>query len=163
VRSRPNTVATVAYDLNVFFAVVGNSPAEVTAADVLAFTTAQYTGGPVQRLLQRVPGDQVGLSARTVRRRLPLSSVSGLFAFLDARGDVAANRLDISSTLRTSLRDASHPSGVLSVLETSKHAKPALRASRSPFSLCGRASEDPLKQEKNPAPRGRPGGICKSL
>lgn len=30
-----------------------------------------------------------GVSARTVRRRL--SSVSGLFAFLHARGDVAAN------------------------------------------------------------------------
>src|SRR5579859_7042280 len=34
-------------------------------------------------------GDGGGVSARTVRRRL--SSVSGLFAFLQARGDVAAN------------------------------------------------------------------------
>ncbi len=66
-------------------------PAEaVTAADVLAFITAQRTGarslpGP----LQPVAGDAVGVSARTVRRRL--SSVSGFFAFLQARGDVAAN------------------------------------------------------------------------
>jgi site-specific recombinase XerD len=54
---------------------------------VLAFVTAQYAGGPAQRL-QSV-GDDGGVSARTVRRRL--SSVSGLFAFLQARGDVEAN------------------------------------------------------------------------
>jgi site-specific recombinase XerD len=54
---------------------------------VLAFVTAQYTGGPARRL--QPAGDGAGVSARTVRRRL--SSVSGLFAFLHARGDVAAN------------------------------------------------------------------------
>ena len=43
---------------------------------------------PVPGRLQPV-GDGGGVSARTVRRRL--SSVSGLFAFLQARGDVAAN------------------------------------------------------------------------
>lgn len=88
VRSRPNTVAAVAYDLKVFFTVVGKPPAEITAADVLAFVTAQYTGGDARRL-QAVAGDQVGVSARTVRRRL--SSVSGLFGFLHVRGDVAGN------------------------------------------------------------------------
>jgi site-specific recombinase XerC len=88
VRSRPNTVAAVAYDLKVFFTVVGKPPAEVAAGDVLAFVTAQYTGGAVRRL-QAVAGDRVGVSARTVRRRL--SSVWGLFAFLHTRGDVAAN------------------------------------------------------------------------
>jgi hypothetical protein len=45
VRSRPNTVTAVAYDLKVFFTVVGKAPAAVVAADVLAFVTAQYTGG----------------------------------------------------------------------------------------------------------------------
>jgi len=40
VRSRPNTVAAVAYDLKVFFAVVGKPPRRVVAADVLAFVTA---------------------------------------------------------------------------------------------------------------------------
>ena len=93
VRSRPNTVAAVAYDLKVFFSVVGKPPRRVVAADVLAFVTAQHAGGlagrggPVRRL-QPAAGDG-GVSARTVRRRL--SSVSGLFAFLHARGDVAAN------------------------------------------------------------------------
>src|SRR5689334_9323264 len=87
VRSRPNTVAAVAYDLKVFFAVVGKPPRRVVAADVLAFVTAQYAGGPggPARRLQPA-GDGGGVSARTVRRRL--SSVSGLFGFLQARGDV---------------------------------------------------------------------------
>src|SRR3954467_15735819 len=81
VRSRPNTVAAVAYDLKVFFAVVGKPPRRGVAADVLAFATTQYTGGPggPARRLQPAAGDG-GVSARTVRRRL--SSVSGLFAFL---------------------------------------------------------------------------------
>ncbi|WP_199752716.1 tyrosine-type recombinase/integrase [Actinoplanes sp. ATCC 53533] len=88
VRSRPNTVVAVAYDLKVFFTVVGKAPGRVVAADVLAFVTAQYAGGPARRL-QAAVGDAGGVSARTVRRRL--SSVSGLFAFLQARGDVEAN------------------------------------------------------------------------
>src|SRR5438093_12772586 len=46
VRARPNTVAAVAYDLKVFFTVVGKPPRRVVAADVLAFVTAQYAGGP---------------------------------------------------------------------------------------------------------------------
>jgi integrase/recombinase XerD len=88
VRSRPNTVAAVAYDLKVFFTAVGKPPGEVVAADVLAFVTGQYTGSVAGRL-QVIDVDVVGVSARTVRRRL--SSVSGLFAYLHARGDVPAN------------------------------------------------------------------------
>ena len=87
VRSRPNTVVAVGYDLKVFFTVVGKSPRRVVAADVLAFVTAQYAGGPALRL--QAAGESAGVSARTVRRRL--STVSGLFAFLQARGDVDAN------------------------------------------------------------------------
>jgi site-specific recombinase XerC len=85
-RSRPNTVAAVAYDLKVFFTAVGKPPRRVVAAEVLAFVTGQCAGGPARRVQVAGVG---GVSARTVRRRL--SSVSGLFAFLHARGDVAAN------------------------------------------------------------------------
>jgi integrase len=91
-RCRPNTVRAAAYDLKVFFAVVGKEPDQVRPADVLAFITAQRTGQDGERgVLQPVraatgPG---GVSAATVRRRL--SIVSGFFAFLQARGDVAAN------------------------------------------------------------------------
>lgn len=43
-RCRPNTVLAVAFDLKVSFGVVGKAPAEVTAADVLGFITAQRAG-----------------------------------------------------------------------------------------------------------------------
>jgi integrase/recombinase XerD len=91
-RCRPITVLAAAYDLKVFFSVVGKPPEEVRPADVLAFITAQRTGKPAMRgALQPVHGDSepAGVSAATVRRRL--SIVSGFFAFLQARGDVPAN------------------------------------------------------------------------
>ena len=91
-RCRPNTVRAAAYDLKVFFAVVGRAPEQVRPADVLAFITAQRAGqaagrGALQPVTAR--GEPGGVSAATVRRRL--SIVSGFFAFLQARGDVAAN------------------------------------------------------------------------
>jgi Phage integrase, N-terminal SAM-like domain len=86
-RCRPNTVLAVAYDLKVFFTVAGKPPRRVRPVDVLAFMTAQRAGG--QGRLQ-VAGDGAGgVSARTLRRRL--SSVSGLYGFLHARGDVMVN------------------------------------------------------------------------
>jgi integrase/recombinase XerD len=86
-RCRPNTVLAVAYDLKVFFTVVGKPPRRVRPVDVLAFMTAQRTGGG-GRLQVAEPG-QAGVSARTLRRRL--SSVSGLYGFLLVRGDVTVN------------------------------------------------------------------------
>ena len=44
-RCRSNTVLAVAYDLKVFFTVVGKPPGRVRPVDVLAFMTAQRTGG----------------------------------------------------------------------------------------------------------------------
>src|SRR5215468_6389786 len=85
-RCRPNTVLAVAYDLKVFFTGVAKPPRRVRPVDVLGFVTAQRTGGD-GRL--QVAGAGAGVSARTLRRRL--SSVSGLFGFLVARGDVAVN------------------------------------------------------------------------
>jgi site-specific recombinase XerD len=85
-RCRPNTVLATAYDLKVFFSVVAKPPAQVTTSDVFGFITAQRHGG-VGRL--RPVGDGQGVSDRSVRRRL--STVSGLFAYLHARGDVSAN------------------------------------------------------------------------
>jgi site-specific recombinase XerD len=64
----------------------------VCPADVLAFVTAQRTGqSSIDGVLKPVVVDDqaAGVSLRTVRRRL--SSVSGLFAFLHARGDVPTN------------------------------------------------------------------------
>src|SRR5579862_2177891 len=86
-RCRPNTLRAVAFDLKAFFAVVGKDPVEVTAADVFDFLADQRGDRTVIRLADR----ESGLSARTIARRL--SSVSGLYAYLVARGDtpVAVN------------------------------------------------------------------------
>jgi integrase/recombinase XerD len=66
-RVRPNTVLAVAFDLKVFFTVVGTEPAEVTDADVLAFIRCQRQPrrGPS---VVRIEDGQAGLSARTIKR-----------------------------------------------------------------------------------------------
>jgi integrase len=89
-RCRLNTWLATAYDLLVFFSVISKYPAEVTTNDVFAFLEVQRSpraDGRVVRLEDR----ERGLAVRTIKRRL--ASVSGLFAYLVARGDpgVAAN------------------------------------------------------------------------
>jgi integrase/recombinase XerD len=86
-RCSRNTVLAIAFDLTVFFRVVAKPPGAVTTADVLGFITAQRTGAAAAGL--QVVGGSGGVSTRTVRRRL--SSVSGLFAYLHARGDIENN------------------------------------------------------------------------
>jgi integrase/recombinase XerD len=81
-RARPNTERAVAHDLKTFFSVVGKAPTRVTPADVFAFIRAQYRGENATNVV-RLDGS-AGVSARTIRRRL--SSVSGLYAYLLARG-----------------------------------------------------------------------------
>jgi integrase len=61
---------------------------KITTRDVLAFIEAQRQPRRGSNVVRIDDGEQ-GLSARTVKRRL--SSVSGLFAFLVARGDVDSN------------------------------------------------------------------------
>jgi integrase/recombinase XerD len=80
-RARPNTLRAVAFDLKTFFAVVGKDPVEVVAADVFEFLAHQRGDRTVIRMSDR----ESGLSARTIARRL--SSVSGFYAYLVARGD----------------------------------------------------------------------------
>ena len=80
-RCRPNTLRAVAFDLKTFFAVTGKDPVEIAAADVFEFLAHQRGDRSVVRLADR----ESGLSARTIARRL--SSVSGLYAYLVARGD----------------------------------------------------------------------------
>jgi hypothetical protein len=80
-RCRPNTLRAVAFDLKAFFTVVAKDPVVVTAADVFEFLAHQRGDRTVVRLADR----ESGLSARTIARRL--SSLSGLYAYLVARGD----------------------------------------------------------------------------
>jgi site-specific recombinase XerD len=90
-RCRPNTVLAAAYDLRVFFMVVAKPAAEVGPADVLGFMTAQRTGRSQSAVLQSVITGEAssGVATSTVAGRL--SIVSGFFAYLQARGDIAAN------------------------------------------------------------------------
>ena len=80
-RCRPNTLRAVAFDLKAFFTVIPKGPVEGTAADVFEFLAHQRGDRTVMRLADR----ESGLSARTIARCL--SSVSGLYAYLVARGD----------------------------------------------------------------------------
>ena len=57
-RCRPNTVLAVAYDLKVFFEVVGKTPKRVRPGDVLGFMTAQRTGQPSLSPQLQPVGDQ---------------------------------------------------------------------------------------------------------
>jgi integrase/recombinase XerD len=59
-RCRLNTVLATAYDLKVFFTVVGKAPQDVVAADVLAFMTAQRAGQPNLSRLQLVSAADTG-------------------------------------------------------------------------------------------------------
>ncbi len=80
-RSRPNTLRAVAFDLKTFFTVIDKDPVEVVAADVFEFLAHQRG----DRTVIRLRDGESGLSARTIARRL--SSVSGFYAYLVARGD----------------------------------------------------------------------------
>jgi integrase/recombinase XerD len=94
-RCRPNTLRAVAFDLKTFFAVVGKDPVEATAVDVFDFLAYQRGDRSVVRLADR----ESGLSARTIARRL--SSVSGLYAYLIARGDTPVRASPVPRGLST--------------------------------------------------------------
>jgi len=81
-RGRRETLLATAFDLKVFFAWVAKPPARVSTRDVVAFVAAQRRGA--SKVVSLADGGS-GLSARTVARRL--SSVSGFYAYLLARGD----------------------------------------------------------------------------
>jgi integrase len=88
-RGAVNTWLATAYDLKVFFEVVGGKePAEVSAIDVFAFLAEQRA--PRRANVVRIEDGEAGLSARTIARRL--SSVAGLFEYLIVRGDAGVER-----------------------------------------------------------------------
>jgi integrase/recombinase XerD len=87
-RSRPNTVLASAFDLKVFFSVIGKDPVEVDIADVLAFIAAQREPRRGSTVV-RIDGER-GLAARTIKRRL--ATISGLYEYLLVRGDTPVTR-----------------------------------------------------------------------
>jgi len=94
-RTRPNTVRAVAFDLKTFFTVVDKDPAEVQPGDVFDFLAHQRG----DRTLVRMADRESGLSARTIARRL--SSVSGFYAYLVARGDTGVTLNPVPRGLST--------------------------------------------------------------
>ena len=94
-RSRPNTLRAVAHDLKMFFSIIDKDPVEVVAADVFEFVAEQRG----DRTVVRLSDGESGLSARTIARRL--SSVSGLFAYLVARGDTPVHSNPVPRGLST--------------------------------------------------------------
>lgn len=87
-RMRPNSWLAVGYDLKVFFSVVEKEPVDFSVHDVFAFLAEQRAPRQGDRV-QRLEDGERGLSARTLRRRL--SSISGLFDYLQTRGLVERN------------------------------------------------------------------------
>jgi integrase/recombinase XerD len=94
-RARPNTLRAVAFDLKIFFGVIVKDPATVEPADVFEFLAHQRGDRTVVRLSDR----ESGLSARTIARRL--SSVSGFYAYLVARGDTPVRTNPVPRGLST--------------------------------------------------------------
>jgi integrase/recombinase XerD len=97
-RCRPNTLRAVAFDLKVFFTVIGRDPVAVTAPDVFEFLAAQRG----DRTVIRLADGESGLSPRTIARRL--SSVSSFYAYLIARGDTAVTANPVPRGLQTRRR-----------------------------------------------------------
>lgn len=87
VRCRLNTMLAVLFDLRVFFRVVGTPVVEVSTGDVFDFVTAQRQ--PRHGNVIRLDDGEAGMAASTIKRRL--AGVSGLFAYLTARGLVEVN------------------------------------------------------------------------
>jgi integrase/recombinase XerD len=85
-RARRNTWLAVAFDLKVFFSVVGKPPAEVRTPDVLGFLTNQRSARHGSAVVRLADGE-AGLAARTIARRM--SSVRGLYDYLVVRGDTS--------------------------------------------------------------------------
>ena len=97
-RARPNTLRAVAHDLKTFFTVVDRDPVEVDAADVFALLAHQRG----DRTVVRISDGESGLSARTIARRL--STISGFYAYLIARGDCGVDSNPVPRGLSTRRR-----------------------------------------------------------
>jgi site-specific recombinase XerD len=97
-RARANTLRAVAHDLKSFSGVVDKDPAEVVAADVFDFLAHQRG----DRTVVRISDGESGLSARTIARRL--SSISGFYSYLVARGDTPVRSNPVPRGLSTRRR-----------------------------------------------------------
>lgn len=111
-RARPNTWLAVAFDLKVFFTVVGKPPSQVTTQDVFAFIAEQRQPRRGASVVRLEDGER-GLSARTIKRRL--SSVAGFYGYLLYRDDAEVDRSPVPRGMPTR-RASHHDSGFVAPL-----------------------------------------------
>src|SRR5215831_3014588 len=123
-RCRPNTLRAVAFDLKAFFTVAEKDLVQVTAADVFEFLAHQRGDRTVVRLADR----ESGLSARTIARRL--SSVSGLYAYLVARGDTPVRASPVPRGLLTRRQGGSRRSRAAPLVRVPRTLPRSLAAGR---------------------------------
>jgi integrase/recombinase XerD len=97
-RSRPNTVLAQAFDLKVFFSVVVKEPADVKVPDVLAFIKDQRAPRCDVNVV-RIEDGEVGLSARTIKRRL--ATIASFYEYLVVRGDAGVTGNPVPRGLAT--------------------------------------------------------------
>ena len=95
-RARHETLLATAFDLKVFFSWTGKRPSAVTTKDIIEFVVDQRRG---HSKIASISNRGSGLSARTVARRL--SSLSGFYAFLLARGDAGVKSNPVPRGLAT--------------------------------------------------------------
>ncbi len=108
-RARINTWLAVAYDLKVFFEVVGKDPAVVTTADVFAFLSAQRAPRRGERVV-RLEDGEAGLGR--------LSSVRGLYGYLCAREDTGVRRNPVPASLAARRPGARRGRGGMPLIRT---------------------------------------------
>ncbi len=100
-RARPNTLLAQAFDLKVFFSVVGKDPTAVTSHDVLEFIGVQRQPRRGAKVV-RIEDGEPGLSARTIKRRL--ATIAGLYEYLLVRGDACVSQSPVPRGLAMGLR-----------------------------------------------------------
>ena len=103
-RCRPNTLRATVFDLKTFFMVVSKAPVEVRSVDVFDFLVDQRG----DRKVVQIADGESGLSARTIARRL--SSVSGFYSYLLARGDTSVTVNPVPRGLSTRNKSGSRHS-----------------------------------------------------
>ena len=133
-RCRPNTLTATAFDLKTFFTVIERDPLAVTPADVFEFLAAQRGDRRVVRMIDR----ESGLSARTIARRL--STVSGFYAYLVARGDTPVAMNPVPRGLATRRPGGSVKSRTVPLVRVPRTLPKSCRPSRSTrwWVPCGR-------------------------
>jgi hypothetical protein len=143
-RGAVNTWLATAYDLKVFFEVVGKEPAQVGPTDVFAFVAEQCM--PRRENIVRIEDGEAGLSARTIARRL--SSIAGLFEYLLVRGDAGVDRNPVRRGLAGTARGSARQGRGAAGPAPADVAQGALPGHDRPVSLRPQRAQEPVDLER---------------